>query len=197
MLEDRAYLIACRYIRIFDYDIIHMCIYIYVFDLCIVQAFTDWQAELRRNCTNRIVQQHRLLIAENILTLRCPRVTCRTAIVDFDGCFALTCSTCGCAFCAWCLKDCGADAHPHGNMIFIIIFLVSIEYNIFVLSVLECPESLRKGDYFAKISDFDYVHGRRREQEVLRYIRENVDESERSALKKAIEGDLADLGMSL
>ena len=35
--------------------------------------------------------------------------------VDFDGCFALTCSnkSCKAAFCAWCLQDCGADAHRH------------------------------------------------------------------------------------
>lgn len=52
-------------------------------------------------------------IVENILTLQCPR--CKAAFVDFDGCFALTCSRnlCRCGFCAWCLGDCGADAHAH------------------------------------------------------------------------------------
>lgn len=33
--------------------------------------------------------------------------------MDFVGCCALTCSRCGCGFCAYCLKDCGADAHKH------------------------------------------------------------------------------------
>ena len=50
-------------------------------------------------------------IQEVILTLKCPRPDCRQAFADFDGCFALTCSRCRCAFCAWCLKDCGQDAH--------------------------------------------------------------------------------------
>ena len=35
------------------------------------------------------------------------------AFFDFDGCFALTCSHCKTGFCALCLKNCGADAHPH------------------------------------------------------------------------------------
>ncbi len=33
--------------------------------------------------------------------------------LDFDGCFALTCGRCGCGFCAYCLADCGQDAHSH------------------------------------------------------------------------------------
>lgn len=49
-------------------------------------------------------------ILNNILTLSCPR--CKAAFVDFDGCFALTC-TCGAGLCAYCLQDCGADAHHH------------------------------------------------------------------------------------
>ena len=55
----------------------------------------------------------RLELVEEVLTFRCPR--CRRAFVDFDGCCALTCcnSDCECGFCAWCLKDCGEDAHSH------------------------------------------------------------------------------------
>ncbi len=43
---------------------------------------------------------------------KCPR--CRNPFVfDADGeCFAVACA-CGCGFCAWCLADCGADAHRH------------------------------------------------------------------------------------
>lgn len=50
-------------------------------------------------------------IEEEILQLKCPR--CKQAFFDFDGCCALTCSRCGCGFCAWCLQDCGSDAHQH------------------------------------------------------------------------------------
>lgn len=50
-------------------------------------------------------------IIDEILTLRCPR--CKQAFLDFDGCFALTCGSCPCRFCGWCLEDCGDhDAHP-------------------------------------------------------------------------------------
>jgi len=58
-----------------------------------------------------LVNKAREHIIEKILTLRCPR--CSQAFLDFEGCFALTCSrqSCHCAFCAHCLKDCGSDAH--------------------------------------------------------------------------------------
>jgi hypothetical protein len=47
----------------------------------------------------------------DLLTDACPR--CKQAFLDFDACCALTCSRCRCGFCAWCLEDCGADAHAH------------------------------------------------------------------------------------
>jgi len=50
-------------------------------------------------------------VEERILTCACPR--CGQAFVDFEGCFALTCSRDRANFCAYCLADCGADAHPH------------------------------------------------------------------------------------
>eukprot|EP00475_Leptophrys_vorax_P015149 TRINITY_DN214_c1_g1_i7.p1 TRINITY_DN214_c1_g1~~TRINITY_DN214_c1_g1_i7.p1 ORF type:complete len:439 (-),score=89.62 TRINITY_DN214_c1_g1_i7:86-1402(-) len=50
-------------------------------------------------------------IVEKILNLSCPR--CGQVFVDFSGCCALTCSRCQCGFCAWCLADCGDDAHAH------------------------------------------------------------------------------------
>eukprot|EP00929_Paragymnodinium_shiwhaense_P039962 TRINITY_DN20911_c0_g2_i2.p1 TRINITY_DN20911_c0_g2~~TRINITY_DN20911_c0_g2_i2.p1 ORF type:complete len:279 (-),score=25.42 TRINITY_DN20911_c0_g2_i2:115-951(-) len=46
------------------------------------------------------VQELRLHVIDDILTIKCPR--CAQAFVDFDGCFALTCSRCGGAICAWC-----------------------------------------------------------------------------------------------
>jgi hypothetical protein len=47
----------------------------------------------------------------DVLCDHCPR--CSQVFLDFSGCFALTCGKCGCGFCAWCLADCGADAHRH------------------------------------------------------------------------------------
>ena len=52
------------------------------------------------------------------LNLKCPR--CNAVFHDYDGCNALTCSSCRAAFCAVCLKDCGIDAHAcargHGDL---------------------------------------------------------------------------------
>ena len=46
-----------------------------------------------------------------LLNEKCPR--CGAAFLDFTACCALTCHRCNCAFCAWCLRDCGGDAHRH------------------------------------------------------------------------------------
>ena len=50
---------------------------------------------------------------EEILDLKCPR--CHAVFATFDNCMALVCGRAGCgaAFCAWCQKDCGDDAHRH------------------------------------------------------------------------------------
>ena len=61
----------------------------------------------------RRVLQARKYLEEEVLQMRCPRATCRRAFFDFDGCFALSCASCPCKFCAWCLKDCGNDSHIH------------------------------------------------------------------------------------
>jgi hypothetical protein len=67
--------------------------------------------EEMRNEKESTTQRHRIYIAENILTLCCPR--CKVPFIDFEGCFAVSCSACACSFCAWCFLDCGSDAHPH------------------------------------------------------------------------------------
>ena len=50
-------------------------------------------------------------VRDEVLVDKCPR--CRAAFADWDGCNALRCASCGAAFCAVCLEDCGSDAHPH------------------------------------------------------------------------------------
>ena len=53
-------------------------------------------------------------IEEEILQPKCPRQRCRRGFFDFEGCFAISCSSCPCKFCGWCLQDCGDhDAHAH------------------------------------------------------------------------------------
>ena len=69
---------------------------------------------------DRRTAEMRKHIIERILTLACPR--CGAAFAEdldgengFNGCCALTChrAACGCGFCAYCLVDCGHDAHAH------------------------------------------------------------------------------------
>lgn len=96
----------------------------------------------------RNVSRHRLHIAENILTLKCPRAQCRKAFVDYSNCMALTCS-CGCGFCAWCLQDCGGDAHAH---------------------VLQCPHNALRGSYGGSFDQFETVHRNRVRPLVLQYL---------------------------
>lgn len=66
-----------------------------------------------KDAEERKILEARTHIAEDLLTLKCPR--CGQAFLDFSGCFALTCvrQGCGCGFCACCLEDCGDDAHTH------------------------------------------------------------------------------------
>ena len=58
-------------------------------------------------------KRHTDAIVERFVNISCPR--CRAVFVDFEGCTALTCSVSSCkaALCAWCLADCGKDAHQH------------------------------------------------------------------------------------
>lgn len=78
-------------------------------------------------------------IVENQLNLRCPR--CLSAFDDFIGCFALSCANnaCQAAICAWCLADCGRDAHAH---------------------VLQCAQG--NGQYYGDMKDFNARHNARR-----------------------------------
>ena len=60
----------------------------------------------------RKVLESRKHIEDSILQPKCPR--CKRAFHDFEGCFAISCSSCPCKFCGWCLQDCGdRDAHQH------------------------------------------------------------------------------------
>uniref|UniRef100_A0A0G4GAC5 Protein kinase domain-containing protein n=1 Tax=Chromera velia CCMP2878 TaxID=1169474 RepID=A0A0G4GAC5_9ALVE len=72
---------------------------------------TEFEERLRRALREDGAQRRVREIAEEILTLKCPR--CRAAFLDFNGCAALTCARCNCGFCGYCLRDCGHDAHGH------------------------------------------------------------------------------------
>ncbi|KAH3762020.1 E3 ubiquitin-protein ligase RNF213 [Pelomyxa schiedti] len=76
----------------------------------IMKFFQDMAETIRQS--DAILNKYRPTI-EDLMNPRCPR--CKAAFVDWDGCFAFTCSNknCKCGFCGHCLLDCGKDAHSH------------------------------------------------------------------------------------
>lgn len=78
------------------------------------QKQTDIETELKKLLSMDAAQRQVYAVANRareLLTDACPR--CGQAFIDFTGCSYLQCSRCPCCFCAWCLMDCGADAHRH------------------------------------------------------------------------------------
>lgn len=115
-------------------------------------------------------------IQERILTLKCPRAGCEAAFVDFNGCFALTCHRCHCGFCAYCLQDCGRDAHPH---------------------VPQCPHNIAPGrDVYGNPELFERAQRQRRQRMVAEYLA-TVDEAIRPNVVAACVHDFADLGIEV
>eukprot|EP00978_Attheya_sp_CCMP212_P049088 scaffold614348_cov63-Attheya_sp.AAC.4 len=116
----------------------------------------------------------RLKIIDDILTLRCPR--CRQAFLDFEGCFAISCSGCSCKFCGWCLEDCGNDAHPH---------------------VKRCPHKPHDADsYFGTREQFNQAQNKRRHTRVLAFLA-TLGPNEKSNVLESIRQDLKELELQL
>ena len=116
----------------------------------------------------------RLEVINEILTLRCPKKDCHMAFVEFEGCFALTCSNaaCGAGFCAWCLADCGRDAHAH---------------------VAACPAApLGMDGYFHSLAVFQEHHQKRKKRLVIQRLEQEEPDVRKCALKR-LERELADL----
>ncbi|GBG24677.1 Membrane-associated guanylate kinase, WW and PDZ domain-containing protein 1 [Hondaea fermentalgiana] len=86
----------------------------------------------RQELKDSAIQKHVNYVANEILTLKCPRNG--HPFFDFDGCLALTCTRCRpqCYFCAWCLKDCGQFSHSH---------------------VMRCQASPRPGVFYASLAE--------------------------------------------
>ena len=133
----------------------------------------------------RLAKQH---VVENILTLACPR--CSQAFIDFDGCFALSCGRCRAAFCAYCLADCGKDAHAH------------------VGTCAEGKDSLKAagagnrrnvGGHPATVygtkQAFEVAQKRRRCKHLALYL-ERFDDENREELLTALDDELRDLGIA-
>jgi len=114
-------------------------------------------------------------LVDELLTARCP--SCRAAFLDFAGCFALSCSRCGVAFCGWCLSACGADAHPH---------------------VRDCaakPPGHRQGDLFGTVEEFEVVQRRRMTAGLRALLGSFPDALFRAAVLDACRVDLEGVGI--
>jgi hypothetical protein len=139
--------------------------------------------ELRRLAVmdkkERQVLLARTHIEEEILQMRCPRPNCRRAFYDFDGCFAISCSSCPCKFCGWCLQDCGdADAHTHCR---------------------QCPKvPPGVNSLFPLMPDprsaFEYAHKERCIKKIQDYF-QTLDNETMMGVKKALAKQLIDLGL--
>jgi hypothetical protein len=124
---------------------------------------------------DREVHLLRFKITEEFFNLRCPR--CKSVFIDFDGCFALTCGNkhCDCHFCAWCLADCGTDAHPH---------------------VVRCPLSQTPGDPHGDVKLLNVVHKKQRELKV-NSLMENKTPDVKRKLKEIMKKDFTDLQLEI
>ena len=123
----------------------------------------------------RQVRNH---IVERILNPACPR--CGQAFVDFDGCFALSCSRVGCSlpacgFCAYCLHDANGDAHAH---------------------VAECRHNIAPGrGVWASLEIFKEAQRRRCTRMIREYLAA-LDAASRARALRDCAQDLRDLGIA-
>ena len=134
-------------------------------------------AERRRTSEMRAdelkVEKMRCHIVDRILTLQCPR--CNAAFLDFEGCFALKCHRCDCQFCAYCLADCGRDAHPH---------------------VARCAENTNAANVFGTAAIFEAAQQARRKRMVVAYLADVADEV-RADVVAACAQEFADLALNI
>ena len=139
------------------------------------QADERVRREVEKALREKSVDDHVKEIIETVLTLRCPR--CGQAFVDFTNCFALTCSRDHCKFCAYCLVDCGRDAHAH---------VVSCKLN---------PHG-RRG-LFGSMDDFNSAQARRREQLLRERVMQLPPTVDRDAVLQALKPHAQRLGIEL
>jgi hypothetical protein len=133
---------------------------------------------MKMDAFHREVEVLRLHIIDDILTLKCPR--CSTAFLDFNGCFAIICGNnrCSAGLCAWCLKDCGADAHSH---------------------VASCPHNPAKNSgypYSGDLGELKRVNNGIRLQKIKSLLKDKGADVVK-ALKEVMKKDFSDLKLAM
>lgn len=133
----------------------------------------ELEIEMERSATMsadaQALHRARSHIVDRILTPACP--ACGLAFIDFDGCCALTCGGCRRGFCAYCLADCGRDAHDH---------------------VARCAFGVGT---FAEWDVYERCRRNFRTSKVVEYMQTHVEERLHEQLLAACHHELADLGL--
>eukprot|EP01113_Clastostelium_recurvatum_P015261 TRINITY_DN1845_c0_g1_i1.p1 TRINITY_DN1845_c0_g1~~TRINITY_DN1845_c0_g1_i1.p1 ORF type:complete len:1083 (+),score=180.97 TRINITY_DN1845_c0_g1_i1:61-3309(+) len=123
------------------------------------------------------VLQHRNVIYD-ICTVKCPR--CKQAFFDFDGCFALQCSSSNCQarFCGFCLRVGPDSSENHRH-------------------VRECPLNPSKGNYHSTLAVFEAIRRTEREKAIKDHLASIQDRELRERLLVGVETHLVDLGIKI
>jgi hypothetical protein len=120
------------------------------------------------------VQAHVQNILDNILCLKCP--SCQCQFIDFEGCFAVTC-TCNANFCGYCLLQCAGNGACHSH-------------------VLVCK--LGNGSYFNTVEAFQSTHRLRWHRQLTDFLRTlSSDPNMQRAVADEIKPHAAFVGIHL
>ena len=147
---------------------------------------TEVDRILQMDEDSRRVHVARTHVVDNILSLSCPR--CRQVFMDFSGCFSLKCSRCGCGFCAWCLKDCGRDAHDH------LIDKLCLGPGKDAIDKMNNTKLQVSNRMYGNVAQYKQQHLNRRAA-LLRTYMDILDADLQVKVVEACKNDLADIGL--
>lgn len=127
------------------------------------------------------VRRHVNHMREKLLNMRCPKCGLVFVDFDFDTCAALTCANPQCkgGFCAYCLEDCGGDAHQH---------------------VSKCLLNPNRPYFYVTEEQFQCVHNERRAKLVNAYlcdVKEKEGEVVAQRLHSALVNDFRSIGVDI
>ncbi|KNC76659.1 serine/threonine protein kinase, variant 2 [Sphaeroforma arctica JP610] len=141
------------------------------------QFRNDLERTLAERQQESDIDRHVRVICDEMLTLRCPNSLCRRALIDFDGCTALTCDLCDRAFCGLCLEDCGRDAHVH---------------------VAHCQWNPNEdGDVFVEEKSVAAIQDRVKGAKIADYLNNVQSQAVRIGVEERLTAELKELGVEL
>nr|QOI90605.1 hypothetical protein HWQ62_00474 [Pyramimonas orientalis virus] len=102
----------------------------------------DFQKKLQLEQTQSTSHKDMVFVLENIFTLKCPH--CSAAYAEFDGCLAITCSTCMKHFCGKCNQACSSKQYAHHHAHHCVFAGCSKGYFQSKTNIKMCQNALRK-----------------------------------------------------